>query len=151
MKTMTMSPSDSYRLIEALSKMDFFADLGAADLSYVTQYVQYCSFKPGTTLVRQGARPDSLYILAEGEAVVKTKKWFFMPSIILRYLGPGEFFGEMALVRGGPRTASVQAKTEIKVFVLHQKQVEAMLENNTPFRHKLFRMAEQRRIRNSLN
>ena len=68
----------------------------------------------GSRLVRQGASADSFFLIERGHATVKRD------DRQIADLGPGDFFGELALVRGGERTASVMAATDVRVRVIER-------------------------------
>lgn len=75
------------------------------------------TFSDGELIVAEGEMSAEMYIVQEGAVVVskKTKNG----DVILGELGRGDFFGEMAMLESMPRNASVRAKGEVKVVVLH--------------------------------
>ncbi len=76
----------------------------------------------GTELVREGDPGDFFCLLVEGEArVTKNRK-------LLSVLGPGECFGEMALLHAAPRSATVTAETDMRVVVLDSREFSTLLE-----------------------
>jgi drug/metabolite transporter (DMT)-like permease len=66
----------------------------------------------GERLIQQGAPADAFYVIERGEASVT------QDAEHIRDLGDGDFFGELAMLRGGPRTASVVAETDMRVRVV---------------------------------
>jgi serine/threonine-protein kinase len=82
-------------------------------------------FPPGHVIVRQGDRADSAYIIVEGICeVVKTGAG---ENLVVRRLGPGEVFGETAVLTGEPRTASVVAVDAVTVKVVTRDALEREL------------------------
>ena len=76
-------------------------------------------FKQGEIIFRQGEIGDRVYVIIEGEVEVvreeRDKK-----AMVLARLGPEEYFGEMALLRNTPRSATVRAFTEVRTLTIHQ-------------------------------
>jgi CRP-like cAMP-binding protein len=75
----------------------------------------------GATLVKQGEIGDSFYVVLTGQAKVIANKR------TLNRLLPGDHFGEISLLDGGPRSASVVAETEMTLVIITQKDFLAML------------------------
>ncbi|MCL4504342.1 MAG: mechanosensitive ion channel family protein [Deltaproteobacteria bacterium] len=97
---------------ELLKRISFFAVMGEAHLAGIVQAMHRIEFSAGDFIVTQGEEGDSLFIIEEGLVNVLVKdakgkdKW-------VAHIQPGGFFGEMALLTGEPRTASVQAETDV--------------------------------------
>jgi CRP-like cAMP-binding protein len=71
----------------------------------------------GETIVRQGDRADAFYIVRDGEVIV-SRTDDSGSELEVRRLGPDTVFGELGLLRGGVRTATVTAATETSLLVL---------------------------------
>jgi CRP-like cAMP-binding protein len=118
--------------ISALEAMPLFAGVTKHDLQNILKIGELRSFEPGQSIVERGDLGDSMYIVLRGVAQVDVGGRF-------HELKPGEFFGEMALVAGRKRTATVKAgdervdalrigSDEFQGFLLHQPRVSiAML------------------------
>jgi voltage-gated potassium channel len=96
---------------DLVSRLPLFRGLGAPALSDITRLLKVERCPTGAFVVRKGQPGDSMYFIAEGDVEVRTQ------SARIR-LGPGQFFGEMALVRGEPRNASVVALTPARLLRL---------------------------------
>ena len=100
------------RVVEELSKVPLFSDCSNRDLQTISRVVKDIDHRAGTVIAREGEPGVGLFVIVDGEAEVTIggkKK---------ATLGPGEFFGEIALLDGGPRTATVTATTDVKLLGL---------------------------------
>jgi predicted MFS family arabinose efflux permease len=98
--------------LRLLGGVPIFAPLAGATLEHLAGRLVPITVEPGTEIVRQGAAGDRFYIVAEGELDVSADGGT-LPS-----LGPGDYFGEIALLRDVPRTASVTARTRTVLYGL---------------------------------
>jgi small-conductance mechanosensitive channel/CRP-like cAMP-binding protein len=112
--------------VEALRKVDLFAPLAPAELRSLAAHLVHAPFAAGDVVTRQGAVAHWLYLLVEGEAEV----WIETPEAPRRHvatLGPGSVFGEMGLLTGEPRRATVRAKTDLECYRLDKPGLETIL------------------------
>ena len=99
-------------VLDRLSRVPIFAGCSKKDLQVIAKAVRPVRHKAGDVVATEGEPGAGLFVIDEGEADVTIggKK--------LNHLGPGDFFGEMALLDGGPRTATVTATTDLSLFAL---------------------------------
>jgi CRP/FNR family transcriptional regulator, cyclic AMP receptor protein len=100
------------RVVEQLTQVPLFSDCSNRDLQTIARVVKDIDHHAGTVIAREGEPGVGLFVIVDGEAEVTIggkKK---------ATLGPGEFFGEIALLDGGPRTATVTAITDVKLLGL---------------------------------
>jgi branched-chain amino acid transport system substrate-binding protein len=112
---------------EILGSVDIFQSLAADAKRYLTEQMHEIRFAAGDTIVRQGDYGDSLFIIAEGTVGV----WIQLASgesIEVDRMGAGTFFGEMALLTGEARTASVIAVTDTTVYKITKADVAPLIE-----------------------
>jgi CRP/FNR family transcriptional regulator, cyclic AMP receptor protein len=98
--------------VGALAKVPLFAGCSRRELQTIASVVRDISHAAGTVIAREGEPGIGLFVIVEGTADVSIggrKK---------ASLGPGDFFGEIALLDGGPRTATVTAKTDVQLLGL---------------------------------
>jgi CRP/FNR family cyclic AMP-dependent transcriptional regulator len=92
----------------------------------------------GKSLVREGDNGRELYVIVRGTAEV------FRGGRRMRELVPGEFFGEMALLNPAPRTATVTARTDMRVMILDARAMEVILAKERTLGRKLLETMAQR-------
>lgn len=110
--------------VELLRSLPLFAPLPPPTLEYLAGRLVPRRFAAGETILRQGERGDTFFVLAEGAVEVAPADG------PVRQLGRGEHFGEIALLRDVPRTATVLAKTDVELLELPGEEfVEAVTGN----------------------
>jgi serine/threonine protein phosphatase PrpC len=97
---------------EMLAKMPIFARLSERELLRVMQAVEVRAYGDGDTVIREGDRGDELFIVMTGQVAVQRG------GALLTRLGPGEHFGEMALIRSLPRSATVLAEGATELIAI---------------------------------
>ena len=113
---------------ELLKSFPLFSDLSDEDLSDIEKIVKIKRFGKNEIILYQFDPGDSLYIISRG----KVKVVLFSKDgkeVLLSNLGPGEFFGEMSLLDGLPRSASVVALEDSEVLVLNRKDFLELIRN----------------------
>jgi CRP/FNR family transcriptional regulator, cyclic AMP receptor protein len=110
---------------EALADVPLFAGLSKRHLRNIAKLGEEQEFETGATLAEEGAPGDTFHVLLEGEAKVTRG------GRRLNRLIPWDFFGEIALIDGGPRTASVVAETPVRTLTIDRAKFRKMLEEDT--------------------
>jgi MFS family permease len=105
------APAPGERLV-LLRRVPFLAPLPAPALEHLAGSLAAVEVEAGQTVFHEGDRGDRFYVIDRGEVEVRAA------GRLLRTLGPGEFFGEIALVRDVPRTATVAATTSCSLLAL---------------------------------
>jgi CRP/FNR family transcriptional regulator, cyclic AMP receptor protein len=101
---------------ETLAKVDLFSQLSRKDLARLGRAVVARNYKKGETIVKEGDQAVAFFTIASGRVEViqsagsKTQR--------LAELGPGDYFGDMALLDGGPRSATARALEDTQCLVL---------------------------------
>lgn len=99
------------RTWDLVAKVPFFHDVGAAVIADVARLLRPRDYPAGAIIMRRGSPGDCMYFVASGEVEVQLQ-----PEPVV--LGPGEFFGEVALVTGGPRNATIVAVRPCTLLIL---------------------------------
>lgn len=105
------------RRLAALKGVDLFARMTEPELRTLAVDLKYSPYAKGDVISKQGAASDCLYIIATGEAEVLLESGDGERKR-LAVLGPGRFFGEMGLMTGSPRQATVIARSEVVCYQL---------------------------------
>ena len=115
-----MNPAD------VLSQIPIFASLGDEDRSSLAERIDRQSFLKGSTLFRRGEPGNALYIIIHGQIRIfaSTRQG---NEITLALLGAGEFFGEMALLDGQPRSANAEATEDTELHFLDRENFFSFL------------------------
>ncbi|MDR2837016.1 MAG: Crp/Fnr family transcriptional regulator [Azonexus sp.] len=119
-----------------LRNVPLFSGLSEAELEKLSKICGRRRVERGAFVVRASDVTDSLYVLLTGRAKV-TNADEEGREIILAWLGPGESFGEIGMIDGGPRSASVVAVEPCELLVLGKDGFQRCLQDNFPVAHKL--------------
>lgn len=133
-------------LARNLHKVEFFTPLTVGQLELVLPYITLYGYDSGETVFRQGEVGDAFYIVHTGEVAVQLKKGFFSLAKTVATLGPGDFFGEIALVSRTPRTATVSAQEPTQLFTLVATDFEFVLKQNPAAKAEMERIAARRQF-----
>jgi CRP/FNR family transcriptional regulator, cyclic AMP receptor protein len=126
----TLSP------VELLRSVPLFADLEEDELERFSRVAVPRSFPAGTRVFHEGDRSDACYIVREGSFRV-TREHSDGRAITLATLGPGEVFGELAMLDGDLRSASAESLTEGELLALPAVDVKALLARHPEISVKL--------------
>jgi nitroimidazol reductase NimA-like FMN-containing flavoprotein (pyridoxamine 5'-phosphate oxidase superfamily) len=102
-----------------------FRDLPQEDVSTMAASLQTVQAEPGTVIVRQGAPADKFFIIVEGEVEVVREDDGERRT--LATLGRGQFFGEMAILRDMPRSATVHASAPTTLFAMERDAFRSLV------------------------
>lgn len=112
---------DALAKLDALKGMFLFRDLDMSELARVLESSVLRRSEAGDMLIREGSREHSLYLILDGELeVIKN-------GVVLARFGKGGHVGEMALVSGAPRSASVRAARPTRFLEIRREQWEGLL------------------------
>lgn len=114
-----------------LVKVGLFQDLGETFLHDMSMNVTLKSFRAGEVVFREGDESDALYIILRGSVHI------IVNDSVFAELSEGSFFGEIGMMMGKPRTATVRAATFIDTFVLSRELLETFIVKFPALRDKL--------------
>jgi CRP/FNR family transcriptional regulator, cyclic AMP receptor protein len=99
-------------VIPTLEKMPLFRDVSGRELRDVANRFDDATYLAGHGILTEGMTGPEFFIILDGTASV------LIDDEVVATLGPGDFFGEVAALDGGPRTASVRAETQLRCVTL---------------------------------
>jgi CRP/FNR family cyclic AMP-dependent transcriptional regulator len=116
---------------ESLRRVPLFAGLDRRELEMLSKLIKEQRYAAGATIVKAGADGLGLYIIKEGaiEVIRDGQK--------VASMGPGQFFGEVSVLDGGPRTADVRAATDTVCLTLVSWEVKPLLMDNPSLTYKM--------------
>ena len=117
--------------VELLKGVPLFADCSRADLEQIAQIADEIDLAEGKELTHVGESGREFFVLLEGEADVSRD------GETINRLGPGDFFGEIALVEDTPRSATVIATTPVRVLVITDRSFKRLLEEQPEIQRKV--------------
>lgn len=130
-----------------LSGSTLFCDLNEQELEELATHAQWRSLPARKHVVLQGSQSQEMYAVLRGRLKVIRESEDGREAI-LSILEPGEVFGELAMLDGAPRTATVETLEPCELLVLHRADVIGFLENHPKVMHQLILMLCQR-LRNA--
>jgi CRP-like cAMP-binding protein len=107
--------------------VDFLEALSSEQLERLASEAQIVPYAAGGAVVTQGDAGDSLFVVAEGRVDVSVHAPGGGPERSLATLGPGEYFGEMSLLTGAPRSATIRAAGEVGLVILRKDALRPLL------------------------
>ncbi len=135
---------ENQRRINALGKLEFFSALTDEERSELAPRLITAHFVRGEAITRQGAQAHWLYIIAEGDAEVEVA--LDGKSQHVATLHEGDMFGEMGLMTGEPRTATVNALTDVVCYRLGKESFVDILRSRAEIAEQISLVLARRRV-----
>jgi CRP-like cAMP-binding protein len=112
----------SSQKIDFLKKVPLFSNLSQKHLKEIAKHADQVQVEKGRVLAQQGKTGWEFIFIVEGKARVEKNGKF------IRQLSGGDFFGEISLIDGEPRTATVIAETDMIILVVHKPSFDHLLD-----------------------
>ncbi|MBA2358717.1 MAG: cyclic nucleotide-binding domain-containing protein [Actinobacteria bacterium] len=119
--------------VELIERVPLFADLGRRELAQLADSFKERRFDAGDTIAEEGQSGVGFFIVGEGEASVTLR------GEVVRTYRSGDYFGEIALIDDGKRTATVKADTALLCYGLTAWDFRPLVESNSAIAWKLLR------------
>jgi pyruvate,water dikinase len=133
-----LSGPPSHDPVAALQRVQLFADMDRRQAEQIARLLKVRPFSKGETVILEGSGGAAFFLIDSGEATVTSK------GVHLATLGPGDYFGELALIDGGPRSATVTAATDLVCYGLTFWEFRPLLERNGSIAWKLLQALAKR-------
>ena len=117
--------------VNLLSGVELFAGLTKKEAAFLLQFMRDYNYPAGKVMVQEGDKGGRFFLIVSGSAAVTRK------GRRIRRLGPGDSFGDIALIDGGPRSATVTAETPMSTLTLASWNFKAALLENPSITYKL--------------
>jgi len=125
--------------VDALAKAPLFAALSRQELGELAKATEDLEVEEGKTLTREGDLGREFFVIVDGDVSVT------QDGNEIRRLGPGDFFGEIALIyENARRTATVTASSPLRFFVLTRQSFRSLLEHQPEIEEKVMAALEDR-------
>ena len=121
---------------EALARVPLFSHLSKRSLRRIADLTEEARFMESASIVKEGDLGDAFYAILEGQAKAVNRQGRTVNRLL-----PGDFFGEIALLDGGPRTATVVAEAPLVVLELRRKGFLRLLDDDPSIAAKLLEHA----------
>jgi small-conductance mechanosensitive channel/CRP-like cAMP-binding protein len=131
------------RFEEILRGVEIFAPLSDTEVRRICERLTLIRFADGETLVRQGEPGDSFGIIVDGEVSVVVRDDEGHSTEVAR-LGDGSVYGEMSLLTGAPRNATLTALRDTQVLIVGKAQFAELLERNPAIAEEFSHILEER-------
>ena len=131
-------------MVEHLKNIPLFKSLNDDEFSSIHEKLEEINFTENTLVFEAGEIGDCLYVIVEGEVEVYIEAGEKSDKVILSTLGIGDYFGEMSLITGEPRSASVITLNECLFLRLSKGDFDQLIINNPSITISLSHMLSQR-------
>jgi CRP/FNR family cyclic AMP-dependent transcriptional regulator len=123
---------------QLLQRVPLFSGLDPRELETIARTVHERTFEAGDTVAQQGEGGVGFFVIRDGQAKVE------IDGNEIRRLGPGDHFGEIALIAEGPRTATVTAESQLRCYGLTPWEFRPLVQTNASIAWKLLQALAQR-------
>ncbi len=130
-------------IMSLMEKVEILSPVSKPELKKLVERLKVMSYAAGEIPVKQGEAGDSFYIIKSGRVNVVVEKSSGETAIVAT-LGPGNFFGEMSLLTGAVRTASIQVNEDAEFIVIDKESFRSTLANNPSIAESLSQILSER-------
>jgi len=134
-------------MLQNLRRIPFFSSLPDTELRAISEQLRRERYLKGQVIFSEGQEGDALYLIESGQVQVVTGP--LAEEKILAYLGPGNFFGELALLLDEPRSATVRVVIDVEVWVLRKDDLQDLLEDHPIIALQMSRELSRRLVETS--
>jgi CRP-like cAMP-binding protein len=125
-------------LVQLLQRVPLFSDFERGDLERLARSFKERTFEPGSTVAGEGRTGAGFFVIESGEASVSVR------GTDRAKLGPGDYFGEIALIDEGTRTATITADSPLHCYGLTSWEFRPLVESNASIAWKLLETMAKR-------
>lgn len=129
---------EASEVLDRIEHIEMLHSLSPSEMQAIIPLLKPLAVDPGTVLCQEGAPGDAMFLIVDGEADI------LKGAQLMATLGAGEMFGEMALLTGEERSATVMAKTPMDLYELDKSDFDAMLTRSPQMASGLSRILARR-------
>lgn len=145
------TPADFRQLSRIAKDIYLFENLSISELDHIAERINLWEYPKGSVICKQGELGNQFFIIYKGWVEVITGRKIFRRGTELAQLGPGDVFGEMALILERPRSADVLAcDRPVQLFTVGEDIFGYLLRTNEEFADSVDRLAADRHMDNAL-
>lgn len=137
------------RRLELVGRVGILAPLVDVERNHIAEGLRHVVFGAGEVILRAGDPGDSLFVIRSGRVAVKICVGAIEKEVAT--LGEGEFFGEMSLMTGEPRHATVVAKSDTECYVIDRALFQQLLQRNATLAEEIGKLLSEREMRNKID
>jgi CRP/FNR family transcriptional regulator, cyclic AMP receptor protein len=117
--------------VDMLRSVPLFHGLSRRQVAQIMKLGRELEFSPDETIVEEGLKAMDFYLIMKGNAKLR------VPGRRTRMLGPGDYFGEISVLDGGPRTATITAETRVWTLRLDRSKFIPLLDRHGSIARKI--------------
>lgn len=117
-----------FQISEILRKVPFFQNLEKEGIDYIVERLKFKPYEQDETICQSGDPGDKMYIIINGKVKVVVRAEPDGEENLIAYLAAGDYFGEMSLLTGEPRSASVITTEPSEMFILNKSDFDQIIE-----------------------
>jgi CRP-like cAMP-binding protein len=146
MRRLPTTAADTVQFSRIVRGLKFFGSMNMAMLERILDGIQLFEGDRGERICVQGEAGDTFFVVQQGRLTVSVRKGRLSLSRKIATLGPGDCFGEMALLHQAPRNATVTCDVASRLFVLPASHFRAVLDQNPEFSKEINDLASTRQF-----
>ena len=123
-----------------MKRVEILSSVDPYELTQISDALKTVSYRPGDYVIREGEMGDVFYMVESGEAEATKTFEAGKPAVSVKKYRDGDYFGELALIKGEPRAANIIANSDLKVVTLDRGSFKRLL---GPIEEILKRNADQ--------
>ena len=134
-------------VVRVLENIPILSNMTLEQSVVLANRLKVADFKPGQIIFHMGEMGDKFYVIETGEVEVLAPDMGGQPSGVINRLGPGDFFGEIALLRAIPRTATIRAIRPTRLLAISREDFESVIRKYPSIAHTLAETSGVRLLR----
>lgn len=125
-----------------IAGVEFFAALSREQLDKMLYFIKLVEYGAGETVIEKDAPGDSFFVIYKGKVEARVPGFF--STKVLATMGPGDFFGELALILKQPRSASIVCVEPTQCFMLERSEFSTLMQQNPDIEKAIKAIARSR-------